>query len=201
MNESLIRLTGWTAFTNAILSIGIFVTIVGYFIVGGILGAVNDVISIFWALTFVPLLLFLYQLNQPINQPLSLVTAVFGIAAALGFAFLQILLVFRVVRFEQTFMAVVTLGAILGLALLIGGLQARSGQTLPSGLTWLIIAFGLGYAFSGVGIWLGGQEHPLALIGFLLGSVAGPIWAIWLGRLLLNGYKVASAGLDLGETL
>lgn len=201
MNESFIRLSGWLAYANAVLSIAGFVTLVGFFIIGGILGPVNDAISVLWALTFVPLLLLLYQLNRPVNQPVSLAVAIAGIAAALGFALLQSLLVLGIVRFEQTFMAVVTLGSIIGLAILIGGLMARGGQTLPSGLTWMFIAYGLGYALSALGIWLGGQEHPLAASGYLIGAIAGPIWAIWLGRLLLNGAKVTATGLDIGGSL
>jgi len=201
MNESFTRLAGWMAYANAVLSIAGFVTLVGFFIIGGILGPVNDAISVLWALTFVPLLLLLYQLNRPVNQPLSLAANFAGIAAALGFALLQSLLVLGIVRFEQTFMAVVVLGALIGLAVLMGGLMARGGQTLPSGLTWMFIAYGLGYALSAVGIWLGGQEHPLAASGYLIGAIAGPIWAIWLGRLLLNGARVTATGLDIGGSL
>jgi hypothetical protein len=60
-------------------------------------------------------------------------------------------------------------------------------QTLPAGLTWLMVVFGLGYLLSALGIWLGGQQHPLAAGGYLLSVLTGPVWAIWLGRLLLNG--------------
>jgi hypothetical protein len=32
---------------------------------------------------------------------------------------------------------------------------------------------------------LGGQDHPLAAIGYLSGAIAGPIWTIWFGRFFL----------------
>ena len=198
MNESFIHFTGWSAYANAALVIAIFVTIALYFAIGGFWGTLNDAISVVWALTFVPLLFVLYYLNKPVNPPLNLALVIAGIAAMSAFAFLQSLLVLGLVRFEQTFMVVVTLGGILGLVLLLNGVQARASQSLPAGLAWLIIIFGLGYILSAGGIWLGGQQHPLAAGGYLVSVLAGPAWAIWLGRLLLNGRLLPTANLVLG---
>ncbi len=112
------------------------------------------------------------------------------------FAFLQSLLVLGVVRFEQTFLIVVTLGGILGLVLLLNGFQARNGQFLPSGLSKLLIIFGAGYIVSTTGFWLGGWENPLAAAGYLASVLTGPAWAFWLGKLLLNGRLISQTLLS-----
>jgi hypothetical protein len=93
----------------------------------------------------------------------------------------------RLVRFEQTFAAVVTLGGILGLWLLANGLSALKGKTLPGGLAWIGLIFGLSYILGTVGYWLGGYESPLLWAGAALGFLAGPVWAFWLGWLVLHG--------------
>jgi hypothetical protein len=41
-----------------------------------------------------------------------------------------------------------------------------------------------------VGFQIGGEQHPLAMIGLLLTAISGLIWVIWFGRFLLGG-KVA----------
>jgi len=105
----------------------------------------------------------------------------------IAFAVLQTLLVIRQVRFEQTLAAVLTMTGILGVSLIVSGLLARPGDMLPPGLAWLSIAYGLGFVLGGIGFWLGGQQHPVAALGFAITFIGGPIWAIWLGRLLMKG--------------
>lgn len=194
MNDSVVRLAGLMSYANAYLYIAIFVTLIALFTLGGIWGPINDSISVFWALTFLPLLILLHKINQSASAPISLGSSIVGAAAMIGFAFLQSLLVLKVVRFEQTFLAVVTLGGILGSAFVTHSLIARRSAFLPSKLTWLMFVFGLGYILSAVGIWIGGQQHPLAAIGYLSSVLTGPIWAIWLGRVLLKG-EIAFASL------
>jgi hypothetical protein len=114
-------------------------------------------------------------------------TALAGIAAMLLFAVLQSLLALRLVRFEQTFAAVVTLGGILGVWLLLNGLLALKGSTLPGGLAWITVAFGFSYIVGAAGYRLGGYEQPLLWAGAALGYLLGPVWAFWLGWLMLHG--------------
>jgi hypothetical protein len=84
------------------------------------------------------------------------------------------------------------MGAVTGLWAFINGWLARGGATLPGAMTWLLIIFGASYMLTAVGWYMAGQENPLVMIGFLIGAVAGPIWAIWLGRLLLAADFAAS---------
>ena len=78
---------------------------------------------------------------------------------------------------------------------LLNGCLARSGGTLPGGMTWLLLIFGLSFMITAVGWYQSGPENPLVMIGFLIGAIAGPIWAIWLGRMLL----IANLGFGIAD--
>jgi len=169
--------------------------------VGGFWGTLNDGVSVLWALSFIPLTMVMYRLNSEVNAQVSLLSAIIGISSMLVFAVLQSLLFLGQVSFEQTVAAVLTMTGVIGVSLVINGLLAGSGDTLPSGLVWLTVALGLGFVFGGIGFWIGGQQHPVAVIGFLVTVLVGPVWAIWLSRLLLNGTLFAQAAAGLGGSL
>jgi hypothetical protein len=109
-----------------------------------------------------------------------------------AFAVLQALLTLGQVRFEETFASVALLGGVVGLWLAANGFLALKGATLPAGLAWVSIAFGLSYVVGIIGYWLGGYESPMLWLGAAAGYVFGPIWAFWLGRLLLSGRLAAT---------
>ena len=186
MNETAFtQLAGWSAVVNGVTSIASTVTLVLMFSVAGFFGPVNDAISVVWGLTFIPLAFLFYRLHQPVNAPLNLITAVVGIAAMLVFSVTQTFLVLRVVTFEQSMGLVLSMGAIIGLWALLNGILARSGGTIPGGMTWLLIIFGLSFMITALGWYQSGPQNPLVAAGFLIGAIAGPVWAIWLGKMLL----------------
>ncbi|MFN2137814.1 MAG: hypothetical protein ACK2UK_17800 [Candidatus Promineifilaceae bacterium] len=186
MNETtFVQLSGWSAVINGLTSIASTLTLLLMFAVAPFFGPVNDAISVIWCLSFIPLAILFYRLQQPANPSLSLATAVVGIAAMLVFAVAQMMLVLRLVTFEQSLAVVLAMGAIVGLWALINGWLARQGGTLPPAMAWMLIIFGASFMLTAVGWYRSGQENPLVMIGFLIGAIAGPIWAIWLGRLLL----------------
>jgi hypothetical protein len=166
-----------------------------FFSIGGFWGTINDSLSIIWMLSFIPLVVAFYQINRSVDAPISLTSSIIGIAAAIVFAVLQILLVLGLVRFEQTFSAVLSMTALVGLFVLIHALLARAGHTLPPGLTWVMIIYGIASMVGTVGFQIGGEQHPLAMIGLLLTAISGLVWVIWFGRLLLSeGVSAALAG-------
>ena len=188
MNLSLTRSIGWSAYANGVLMLANMATLVLMFAVSPAWGPVNDAISVLWVLSFLPLALLLARVNQPVmGRGVALGIAALGTATMLLFAGLQSLLVVGLVHFEQTFAAVVTLGGILGLWLLLNGLLAHKGQTLPRNLAWLSIVFGLSYMLAALGYWLGGYEQPILWAGTVLGFAVGPVWALGLGGRLLHG--------------
>jgi hypothetical protein len=201
MREFGVRLAGWSAYANGLLMLANMITISLMFAVDPLWGPVNDAVSVAWLLSFLPLALVLAEVNRPVmGRGVAVGTAAGGAGAILLFAGLQILLVVGLVRFEQTFTAVVTLGGIMGVWLLVNGLLARSGQTLPRGLAWLAIIFGLSYVLAMVGFWLAGYESTILWIGAGVGYLVGPVWAFWLGWLLLRG-RLHMATIDRAGTI
>jgi MFS family permease len=193
MNEAhFIQISGWSAVINGLTSIASTVTLMLMFAVAPFFGPVNDGISIIWCLSFIPLAVLFYRLNLPVNPLLSLAAAVVGIAAMAIFAIAQTMLVLRIVTFEQSLGLVLTMGAVIGLWALVNGWLARGGGMLPGAMTWLLIIYGVSFMLTAVGWYMAGQENPLVIIGFLIGAVIGPIWTIWLGRILLGADFAAS---------
>jgi hypothetical protein len=183
--DTLFRLAGWSAYFNAAVFLLSLVALMLFFSIGGFWGTINDSLSIFWMLSFIPLVVAFYQINRSVNAPISLASSIIGISAAIVFAVLQLLLVLGLVRFEQTFTAVLTMTGIFGLAVLIHALLARAGHTLPPGLNWVMIIYGIASVIGAVGFQIGGEQNPLAMIGLLLTAISGLVWVIWFGRLLL----------------
>ncbi len=192
MNEAaFLRFAGWSAYFNAVVFILSLVTLMAFFSIGGIWGRVNDSLSVIWMLSYLPLAVALYLINRDVNAPVSLISSLVGGVAALAFVVMQILLVIGQVRFEQTFSAVLTMTTLVGLFVLVHGFLARAGHTLPSGLTWVMIIYGIASVVGAIGFQIGGEQHPLAMIGLLLTAVSGLVWVIWFGRLLLSEEAVA----------
>jgi hypothetical protein len=184
---TLYRFAGWSAYFNATVFVLSLVALMLFFSIGGFWGTLNDSLSIFWMLSFIPLSIALYQINRAVNAPLSIVSSIIGIVAAIVFAVMHFLLVFGLVRFEQTFTAVLATTAIFGLSVLVQALLARAGHSLPMGLIWVMIIYGIASLIGAIGFQIGGEQHPLAMIGLLLTAVSGLVWVIWFGRLLLAG--------------
>ncbi len=186
MNEAtLFRLAGWSAYFNAVVFILTMIALMLFFSIGGVWGRINDSLSIIWMLSYIPIAVAFYLINRSVNAPISMASSIIGIAAAIVFAALQTLLVFGRVGFEQTFTAVLTMSALVGLFVLIHALLARIGHTLPAGLTWVMILYGIASLVGAVGFQIGGEQNPLAIIGLLLTAISGLIWVIWFGRVLL----------------
>jgi hypothetical protein len=187
MNEAaFLRFAGYSAYFNAIIFILSLVALIIFFSIGGFWGRVNDTLSIFWMISYIPLAVALFLINRSLNYPASLVSSLVGIAAALAFAVMQLLLVIGQVQFEQTFTAVLAMTALVGLFALVHGFLGRAGLALPSGITWVMIIYGIASVVGAIGFQIGGEQHPLAMIGLLLTAVSGLVWVIWFGRLLLS---------------
>jgi hypothetical protein len=189
------QIVGWSAVINGVTSIASTITLILMFAVAPFFGPLNDAISVVWGLTFIPLAFLFYRLHQPLNAPLSLIAVVAGVSAMLVFSVAQMLLVLGVVSFEQSMGLVLSMGAIIGLWALLNGILARSGGTLPGGMVWLLIIFGLSFMITAVGWYQSGPQNPLVAAGFLIGAIAGPIWAIWLGSMLL----ISDFGLQIAD--
>jgi hypothetical protein len=187
LTPQFIRYAGWVAVTNLAAHITSLATLMLFFAFGGFWGPLNDALSVAWSLSLVPLAYLLLQINREVFETLDIVTAVVGIMCMLAFATLQSLLVAGAVRYEQTVGSVLTLTGAIGVWLLVNAMLAALGHTLPRGLVITMLIYGLGLFVSAAGFWYGGQGHPVTAAGYLLGSIAGIVWAGWLAWILLAG--------------
>ena len=197
MNEAaFFRFAGWSAYFNATVFVLSLVALMIFFSIGGIWGRINDSLSVIWMISYLPLAIALYLITRSVNAPVSLVSTIIGVIAMLAFIVIQTLLVFGQVHFEQTFSAVLASTAIVGLFVLTQGLLARSSNLFPPGLIWVMVIYGFASVVGAIGFQIGGESHPLAMIGLLLNAISGLVWIIWLGRLLLSEQVVVDvAGL------
>lgn len=193
MNETaFLRFAAWSAYFNTIVFILSMIALFVFFTIGGIWGRINDTLSVIWMLSYLPIMVALYLVNRAQNTPISLACSLVGIVAAVVFVVLQTMLVLGKVRFEQTFSAVLTMTALFGISVLGHGFLARAGITLPAGLTWVMVIYGIASVVGAIGFQIGGEQHPLAMLGLLLNAVSGIVWVLWFGRLLSSGEVITA---------
>lgn len=182
---NLLKVTGLSALIHTVAGVTSFTALILFFVRGGLWGPINDALSVIWALSLVPLAWWFFLSNRIISPQLSAATALLGIGAMLVFATLQFLLVVGRVRYEQTVGTILTLTGVIGLWLVLNGLMTRAAGTLPSGLTLVTLAAGVGLLICAVGYFVGGEQHPLTAVGYVAGFIAGFVWSFWLARFLL----------------
>jgi hypothetical protein len=197
MNTSqLVRFAGWSAYVTAVAIPISFVTLFVFFAVGGLWGPINDISSVFFALSLIPPALAWHHLHRSLFPRLSLVNLAIGIIAMLTLAILQAALVVGIVEYEQSLRPVLAATLVIGLWLVVNGVLASRGShregTVPRGLAWVSLVAGIGSILVGLGFWIGGEEHPLTAVGGLVSFAGIFIWAIWFGKLLLSGKPLVS---------
>jgi hypothetical protein len=197
MNASqLFRFAGWSAYLNAVAITISFVSLFVFFAVGGLWGPINDISSVFFALSLIPPALAWHHLHQSLFPRLSLLNLAIGIIAMLALAILQTALVVGKVEYEQSLRPVLAASAVIGLWLIVNGVMASRGshreRTVPRGLASMSLVAGIGSILVGLGFWIGGEEHPLTAVGGLVSFAGFLIWAIWFGKLLLSGKLLVS---------
>ena len=184
MVSYLVNNAGTSAYLAAGFAIISFAALFIFFAGVTVFGPINDFLSIFQMLFLIPVALALYQLLRSTAPTISLLTTAGAVLALAIIAVLQILLVVRIVTFEFTIRPILILGVVLGIWWLATGFLAFNSGALPTGLAWTSIIVGVSFMVIAVGFWIDGPQHPLAAIGFLVGAIASPVLAIWLGRLL-----------------
>jgi hypothetical protein len=164
---SMIHFTGGIAILSGIISAIGVVFIIAMFVffatpnkdLGLTFGMLNDICVALQYLLALPVALALYRILVSYNPALIRMATITGIVALLITVGLQLLLIFKVLTFEQQ-VPWVSLAMILGVGswLVITGLVARSTNRLPNSLLMSILA--------------------VPYFGY-------PVWAFWLGQLLL----------------
>jgi hypothetical protein len=190
MVDFLVRTAGKWAYLAGVAWILGFAALFIFYAVGGVFGPINDAISIFQFLFLIPVALALHRILGLHAPTVSGVATALGVGAMLVIALLQLLLVLGTVQFELTLRPILLFGAIVGLWWLVTSILGLARGALPAGPAWAGVVAGAAIIVTAIGFVLGGQQHPLSAAGFVVGAVAVPVWAFWLGRVFGSGSSV-----------
>jgi uncharacterized membrane protein YjfL (UPF0719 family) len=159
------------------------VLLIAFYAIGQPFGTLNDIALIVETLAIAPMMLGSYELGGVTPLWPARLSLAGGVGACLVWAAIHTAFVLGLVSFDYTTAAT---GAFLveNLALIVIGLWLTgapplAGPWMPNRLRWLGALGGLGFVLSGLGLILGGMNHPLAWAGGLGYLVLFPIWA-WL---------------------
>lgn len=231
MNTRLAPYAGWAAYLSGAAAILGLVSLLLFFgleapqaaansVQGShVWGPLSDICPIVQMVSLLVVARVLYLMERPGAPGLSLIGGAIGIAGMLGMVLLQLLLIVKVIPFEQEVSPVLVATAAVGVWLILVNYLARRQKSLPSRLAWLGIAAGVSFAlelliFSALGgavAWRNIMSNYLLLAGsalvFLVSYVGFPVWAIWLGRVLASANREltsasspqASANLVMGQ--
>jgi hypothetical protein len=199
------RYAGWIAYANAIAAILNFVTLMLFFSLEApqaaanpqgsfAWGTINDILGCLAMLPMLVLALIFYQMQRERALQLSLFGLLTGAAGMLGVALLQLLLILKVIPFEQEVGPVVIANGVVGAWLIVVNHIARTRRIWGARPAWLGIVVGACFMsapllFSA----LGGAEFmsmmmsntlllTVSVLVFSFMYIGFPLWAFWLGR-------------------
>jgi hypothetical protein len=208
MNTRLARSAGWVAIISGIASILGLVSLILFYGLEStpktgqgihIWGPVSDISPILQMISLLVVAHRFYRIQRSRAAGLSLIGTTIGMIGMLGVALLQLLLIIKVLEFEQEVSLVLLATAAVGVWLIFVNFLGRRQGRLPSRLTWLGIATGAAFfleplmlsAAGGALAWRVFMSNYLLMAGsavvFLISYVGFPVWAFWLGREFLRG--------------
>ena len=180
------QFVGASALLAAVTTVVGMVTLLLFFARGGPWGKLNDASSVVLMLAMVPIALLLAVFESEVVTTTALVVAAIGIIAMLAIAVLQAALVAGRVTYDQTKLAVLGLGAVVGVWYLLTGLLTEH-TAVPGLLRPLAIAAGVGFIAVGFGFAVGGERHAASTIGGLVLFIGSTAFLAWLGLILIGG--------------
>jgi MFS family permease len=184
------RFAGWSALVSAAATILGLLTLMLFFVLGNPWGTINDVASVIVALSILPVFVVLHRLHRQRAPTASLAATSLGTLGMIIAIVFQALLIGGKISYAQTAIVVPIAFGVFGIALIVYSGLAIAHRLPPRMLAWLGSAAGAGYIIVIAGFILGGQEHPLTMIGGATALVCYPSWAIWFGRELLSGRQL-----------
>jgi len=162
------------------------VTILLFFTIGQPWGTLNDMSLLVMTAALAPVMLGCYELGGVtplVPARLSLAAGIGGIAV---WCVIQAALITGLVSFDYEHAATGAYAIEALMLIVIGawltGAPLLAGPWLPPLLRWLGAAGGLGWIGLGLGLLLGGLNHPLTYLGGVGYEIAFPIWAFLLSR-------------------
>ena len=224
METRVYRSAGWAALLSGLTAILATVSLILFFAIeapqgatsGGqaehLWGPLSDISPILQMLLLLPVMQALYRMERSRAGRSSLMAALAGVLGAFGVAAFQLLLITRVLAFEQEVGLVVLATGVVGAWLVLANHLGRIQGLLPARLAWLGMAVGVAFvmepvllsALGGASFWRNLMSNYVLLAGaalvFLVAYVGFPIWAIWLGRALLAPAAAADAAARIRTT-
>jgi hypothetical protein len=189
-------ITGWVALATGIASILATVLIILFYIVGGLYGTLNDIFNGVAGILsgiLVWMLFSEFRLNSSILHRGALVLALIGaVVVVIG----SILIIFDFTGWVLAGWYTTLGNALIGIWLLVFSYSARRSNILPYNLSTFglvvgaIMATGI-IVIPGILTGIDSVESTpgflnLGYLGFLGTYFLYPIWAFWLGRILLS---------------
>ncbi|HEY8657254.1 MAG TPA: hypothetical protein VIN34_11025 [Candidatus Limnocylindria bacterium] len=195
------RIAGWAAtaaFVNALLAAAQFLTSSGDPRTNTVLGILNNLAGVGWALSFIPIALLFYRGSRRHSGSLALVVLAIAVAAAVAASGLEIATAAGGMTFDQESTAYLPVLGGIGIWLMMSqGMELLGSSWLPRprGPLFFGIAIGLAWFLANVLFGAGGlppssgdpATNDLTDTGATLLSVGillQPIWGLWLGRVL-----------------
>jgi hypothetical protein len=183
-------LAGWSAILSGIVTIIGLILIGVFFSVGEPYGSLNDIAIAAHILLMLPYAWALHQHFRATQSPFALIMLVVLVIGALAQAVSNVLLVARVISFEQSIHFPFNTFALIGLWLAAAGVMALRANTLPPVLSWIGIASGAGFVLMGGGMWFTpGSDvtsNMFVTVGGALGFPLYIVWSFWLGYTFLQ---------------
>lgn len=200
------RFAGWAAILSGVAAILAMVTVILFFTLEmdsseeHLWGPLSDIFPIIQMALLLVVARGLYAIQRATAPRTSIIGTVIGVIGMLGVIVLQTLLRMGVMQFAQEISPLVIAFALVGVWLIVANYLGRRQQSLPSTLAWLGMAVGIAsvsepviVAGAGGADWRAYMSNPLLVVVsavvFLLVYVGFPVWAIWLGRVLLKAER------------
>jgi hypothetical protein len=189
-------ITGWAALATGIASILATVLIILFYIVGGLYGTLNDIFNGVAGILSGILVWMLFSEFRLNSSILHRVVLVFALIGAVIVVFGSILIIFDFTGWVLAGWYTTLGNALIGIWLLVFSYSARRSNILPYNLSTFglvvgaIMATGI-IVIPGILTGIDSVESTpgflnLGYLGFLGTYFLYPIWAFWLGRILLS---------------
>lgn len=186
---------GWMAIASGIISILAIALLILFFTVGQPFGTLNDIFNGIAGIAILMLAWMLYaehHARSPLLSQLALMIAIVGaIVVVIG----SILVIFQITGWVLAGLYTGTGNALLGLWLAMFCYSLQRSDSFPHNLLVFGLIVGACMALGlilipGIFARIDSMESPpwylyIGYAGFLGTSILYPIWAIWLGRVLL----------------
>lgn len=207
MNTRLARPAGWAAYLSGIAAVLGLASLVLFFSLESapstaqaphLWGPVSDIAPILQMVSLLIVALGLYRIERSKVASLSLIGSTIGILGMLGVILLQLFLIIKVITFEQEILPVLVATGTVGIWLILVNFSSRRQQDFPTRLAGLGMAVGAAFVLEPVMLTAAGGAIAwrvfmsnyfllaVSAVVFLVSYVGFPVWAFWLGRLILR---------------